>query len=82
VFQTGLSIKIGSKNEFTEVTGPCATVQYGLIMLTCGCQKMESRHDGKPISGNAELRTVRFGSVIGKPKPNHPTVFHRLLMVD
>jgi len=42
----------------TDVTGPCTAVQYGLIMLTGGSRKMESRHDGKPIRRNAELRTV------------------------
>jgi len=63
-----------------DVTGPCATVQYVLTMLTCGRSK-----DGIPtprkktIGRNAKLRTVRFGSVIGKPKPNHPTVFQRHL---
>jgi len=29
----------------TDVTGPCNAMQYGLIMLTCGSQKMEYRHD-------------------------------------
>ena len=33
----------------TDVTGPCAAVQHGLIMLMCGSQKMELQHDGKPI---------------------------------
>jgi len=43
----------------TDVTGPCATVQYGLIMR-CGSRKMELRHDGKPIGWNDELLTVRL----------------------
>ena len=65
----------------TDLTAPCALVQYGLIMLMCGSQKMEFRHDGKLIGRNAELRTVWFGSVIGKRKPNRPTVFRRPLKI-
>jgi len=61
-----------------DVTGPCATLKYGAIMLTCGSRKTEFRHDGKQIGWNAELRA--FSSVIGKPKPNHLTVFRRLLV--
>jgi len=64
----------------TDVTGPCAAVQHGLIMLMCGSQKMEFRHDGKPIRPNAELQTVRLSSVIGKPKPNCPVVFRKPLI--
>jgi len=63
----------------TDMTGPCVAVQYGLIMLMCGSQKMEFRHDGKPIRRNAELHTVRLGSIIGKRKPNCPMVFCRPL---
>jgi len=62
-----------------DVTGPCAAAQYKLIMLICGSRKMEFRHDGKLIVRNAELRMVRFGLVIEKLKPNHPTVFRRPL---
>jgi len=36
-----------SENNATDVTGPCAAVQYELIMPMCGSQKMEFRHDGK-----------------------------------
>jgi len=42
----------------TDVTEPCAMVQYGLMM--CGSQKMEFRHNRKPIGWNAELRKVQF----------------------
>jgi len=34
----------------TDVTGPCAAVQYGLIMLLCGSRKMSFRHDEKADS--------------------------------
>jgi len=63
----------------TDMTGPCAAVQYKLIILTCGSRKMEFQHSGKPIRRNAELRMVRFHSVIGKQKPNCPMVFCRPL---
>jgi len=63
-----------------DVTGPCVAAQDGLIMLACGSRKMEFRLDGEPIGRNAELRRVRFGLVIGKPKSNRPTVFRRPLV--
>jgi len=44
----------------TDVTGPCNAVQYGLIMLTCGSQTMEYRHDRKPVRRNAELQLAQF----------------------
>jgi len=44
----------------TDVTGPCTAVQYGLIMLACGRQKMEFRPDGKPIWWNPELQMVQL----------------------
>jgi len=56
-------VKIAVRMNATDVTCSCATVQYMLIMLTCGSQKMEFRHDGK-------LNYGWFGSVIGKLKPN------------
>jgi len=39
----------------TDVTGPCAAVQYGLIMLTCGSQKMEFR-----MTENRSDRTLNY----------------------
>ena len=54
----------------TDVTGPCAVVRYGPIMLMCGSQKMEFLHDGKPIGQNAELRMVRFGYWKTKTEPS------------
>jgi len=45
----------------TDVTGPCAALKYGIIVLTCGSQKEEFRHDGKPIGRNIELWAVWFG---------------------
>jgi len=29
-------VKTGVRMNGTDMTGPCTTVQYGLIMLTCG----------------------------------------------
>jgi len=53
--------------DATDVTGPCTTVQYGLIMLTCGSRKMEFRHDGKPIGRNAEYWTARLLKTVTEP---------------
>jgi len=41
-------MKAGVRMNATDVIGPCVAVQHGLIMLTCGSQKMEFRRDGKP----------------------------------
>jgi len=62
----------------TDLTAPCALVQYGLIMLMCGRRKMEFLHDGKPIGWNAESRTVECG--YWKTETDHPMVFHRRLI--
>ena len=76
-----------SENECYDVTEPCATVQYGLIMLTCGSQKMELRRERKPIGWNAELQMVPFGYLKTEPSdsflqtPNQLKTFvakHRL----
>ena len=55
----------------TDVTGPCAAVQNGLIMMMCGSQKMEFLHDRKPIGQNAELWTVWFGYWKTKTEQSH-----------
>ena len=52
--------KTGVRMNTTDTTGPCAAVQYELIMLMCGSREMELRHDGKPIRWNAELQMVWF----------------------
>jgi len=62
--------KTGVRMNATDVTGPCATVQYGLIMLTRGSRKTEFRHDGKPIQQNTELRMVRFSYWKTKTEPS------------
>jgi len=43
-----------------DVTGPCAAVQYRLIMLMCGSRRWNSDTTEKPIGRKAELRTVRL----------------------
>jgi len=45
----------------TDVTGPCAAVQYGLSMFTCSSGKTLFPHDRKPIGHNVELSMLRFG---------------------
>jgi len=70
-------IDVGVRMNATDVTGPYAAVQYGLIMLACGSRKMEFRHDGKPIGWNDELQTawsssVRFSYWKTKPSDGFP----------
>jgi len=48
-------------------------------MLMCGSSKMEFQHDGNRSDGI--LNYGWFGLVIGKPKPNHPTVFRPLIQL-
>jgi len=56
----------------TDVTGPCAAEQYGLIMLTCGSQKIEFRQDFKLMGRTAELRIIQFGYWKTEPSNGFP----------
>jgi len=72
--------RIEVRMNATGVTGLCAAVQDGLITRMCASWQMEFGHDRKLSGRNAELRMVRFSSVIGKPKPNRPMFFRRPLL--
>jgi len=61
------AVKTGVRMNATDVTWPCAAVQYGLIMLTCGSWKRGFRHDGN--RWDRTLNYERFGYRKTKTEP-------------
>ena len=64
----------------TDVTGPCIAVQYRLINAYMYVVVERWNSDMTENWSDGTLNYGRFGSLIGKLKPNHPTVFLRPLL--